>query len=161
VLAAALLAACGGGHPAAARGTQRGAGGIAYQWPPTGTAGPPSPGLFCRLLVDDFQHLKSVGAGSSIERRTQVIDDFTGLTPAVDRAAPVAIAGAASTYLQAESAVLVAAARADFDITRFDRSTLAALEAPPVSAAGADLEAYSKSACHYDLSSDPAFGPQS
>ena len=138
-----------------------GAGGIRYQWPPPAdlTSGPPSASRFCRLLVDDYQHLKSTGQAHGTAALIAITGDYVSFAPTLEAAAPASIAADTKVYVNTVAALLHAMDQRSFNVLTVPPNLVTNLNGPAVSAAYSALSGYATSQCHYDLAANTTAVP--
>jgi hypothetical protein len=113
--------------------------------------GPPSTAKFCRLLIDDYQHLKTAQQTTGTAAREQIITSYITFAPTLEAAAPSAIAGPVTRYEKALSPFLSALVAHNLNILLLPRATVTSLNAPAVQASAGVLISFSTNECHYDL----------
>lgn len=164
-LAAALactvgLVACGSSHGAVAQNTPRQSLPIPKavtrdDWKPPSTAGSPSTGTFCRLLVANFKHVQDNAIATTTAVKTQIVEDFVHFTPKVVAAAPSDISGPADTYLSGIADVLQTLATHGFDAAKAPPGAIGnVLFDPKVTSAEGQLRTWALQNCGYDITSD-------
>ena len=163
VVAALSLAACGSSSPPKASGpksTPRRSLPIPKpvtrdDWTPPSTAGSPSTGAFCRLLIANYKHVQDSSIATTAAVKTQIVEDFVHFTPTVVAAAPAEISGAAGTYLGGIAGVLQILATHDFDAAKAPRGAIGnILFNTQVTAAEGQLRTWALAHCGYDITSD-------
>jgi hypothetical protein len=124
-------------------------------WTPPSTAGSPSTGTFCRLLIADYEHVQQSAIATTSQVKTQIVEDFVHFTPTVVAAAPTDISGAAGTYLGGIADVLDILATHGFNAADAPKGSIGnILFNGQVTAAEGQLRAWALQHCGYDITSD-------
>jgi hypothetical protein len=155
-IAAAIGATGCGGHARILTGV----GGVHYRWPPpaSDTKGPPSPARFCRLLVDDYENLKTLQQATTVAGKDAIARQYVSFVPVLEASAPGTVAASVKTYVGSVAPLLNALIANDFNALQVPTSTYSILNRPDVSAAYNQLIAYSKQDCGYNLPADSGAG---
>jgi hypothetical protein len=164
VVAAALgVGACGSSHAAAKPGFKSSPRQslpipqpvTSDDWKPPSTAGSPSTGTFCRLMVANYKHVQDSAIATTSKVKAQIVEDFVHFTPTVVAAAPPDISGAAHTYLGGIANVLQILATHDFDAAKAPPGAIGnIIFDPQVTAAEGQLRTWALQHCNYDITSE-------
>jgi hypothetical protein len=168
VLAGVLLAGCGSSNSSAASGPS------AASTAPSATSSATAPASFPTAAAVKLGHSDSSFCEKARAEESESDSDVTAFAsdspadlekaetkalaqlPAFVDAAPAQIKGAAKTLAAADQTLFAALKAANFDFTKINPSSIAAVETPAFTQASEQIATYLSSTCGIDISATPS-----
>ena len=114
-------------------------------------SGPPSTPRFCALLIDDFEHLKSLQAAKPNQPLPKLIQLQESFDPGLQAAAPPSIAAAVESWLGYGTKLDALLAQHGYDILAVPPNALKTISTGQSNAAAEAVSSFSSASCDFQI----------